>query len=45
MAFQARNGTCEMKSEHSGRILFGKFEMDWDLKWDENYSVLLRFLN
>ena len=39
MAFQARNRTCEMKPEHSGRNLFGKCGTDQDLKRDENYSV------
>jgi len=32
MAFQARNGTCEMKPEYSGRNLSEKSEMDRDLK-------------
>jgi hypothetical protein len=45
MAFQARNGTCEMKPEHSGRNLSKKSGTDRDLKWDGNYSVLFRFLN
>jgi hypothetical protein len=32
MAFQARNGTCEMKPEHSGKNLSGKSGMDQNLK-------------
>jgi len=32
MAFQAQNGTCEMKPEHSGRNLSKKSGMDRDLK-------------
>jgi hypothetical protein len=39
MAFQARNGTCEMKPKHSGRNLSEKSGTDRDLKWDENCSV------
>jgi len=39
MAFQARNRTCEIKPEHSGRNLSGKSETDQDLKWNENCSV------
>ena len=39
MAFQARNGTCEMKSKHSCRNLSEKSGMDRDLKWDENCFV------
>jgi len=32
MAFQAQNGTCEMKPEHSNRNLSGKSGKDRDLK-------------
>ena len=39
MAFRERNRTCGMKPEHSGRNLAKKSGTDWDLKWDEIYSV------
>ena len=45
MAFQVRNGTCEMKLEHYGRNLSEKSRTDRYLKSDENYFVLFRFLN
>ena len=34
-----------MKPERSGRNLVEKSGTDRDLKWDENCSVLFRFLN
>jgi hypothetical protein len=45
MAFQERNGTCRIKPERFDRNLAEKSETDWDLKWDENCSVLFCFLN
>jgi len=45
MAFQEQNETCGMKPECSERNLAEKSGMDRDLKWDEIYSVLFRFLN
>jgi hypothetical protein len=40
LTFQDRNGTCEMKSEHSSRNLTKKSGTDRGLKWDENFYVL-----
>jgi len=45
MAFQERNGTCEMKPERFDWNLAEKSGTDRDLKWDENCSVLFCFLN
>ena len=39
MAFQERNGTCEMKPERSGWNLAEKSGMNRDLKWDEICSI------
>jgi len=45
MAFQDWNGTCGMKSKHSGRNLAEKSGTNRDLKWDKNCSILFCFLN
>ena len=44
MAFQERNGTCGMKPERFGRTLAEKSGTGRDLKWDEIFSILFRFL-
>lgn len=45
MVFQKLNGTCWMKPERSGWNLAEKSGTSWDLKWNENYSILFYFLN